>query len=60
MSERRRTVTDRLVTVIATGFDGKMPSAAAAAVAGAAVEKGETKIESFKIRDFDIPSFMRK
>lgn len=49
------------VTVIATGFDGKMPSAlAAAATAGVQGEKAEAKIESFKIRDFDIPSFMRK
>ncbi|WP_346354574.1 cell division protein FtsZ [Azotosporobacter soli] len=44
------------VTVIATGFDGRVTSSSAT-VSG---EKADAKIESFKIRDFDIPSFMRK
>ena len=46
------------VTVIATGFDGRVTTSSAT-VGG---EKGgeANKIESFKIRDFDIPSFMRK
>ncbi len=44
------------VTVIATGFDGRVTSSSST-VSG---EKTDAKIESFKIRDFDIPSFMRK